>query len=117
MKIVNWILALLFVVFAILQLNDPDPFKWMILYGGVSVISIYGALNRYNRWFILAGLSVCIIWLITLIPDFGDWLSKGMPNITAEMKTEEPHIEATREFFGVLVSGLALLWHWYASGR
>lgn len=117
MKLTNWILGILFILFAIVQLNDPDPLKWIILYGGVAVISILGAFGRYNRWFIWSGLSVCLIWLLTLVPDLMDWINMGMPSITEEMKAEEQHVELTREFFGVLVSGFALGWHLYASKK
>lgn len=117
MKIANWILGVLFLLFAAVQLNDPDPLKWIVLYGGIAVISIFGALGRYNRWFLWAGLSVCLIWMVTLIPDIVDWVKMGMPSITETMKAEKEYIELAREFFGVLVSGMALLWHLYASKR
>jgi len=31
MKILNAILAILFIVFAIVQLNDPDPWIWVAM--------------------------------------------------------------------------------------
>ena len=35
-KIINSIVGLLFVLFAVVQLNDPDPLKWVIIYGFVA---------------------------------------------------------------------------------
>ncbi len=32
MKILYWILAALFLLFAAVQYNDPDPIPWMLLY-------------------------------------------------------------------------------------
>ena len=117
MKITNWILSVLFLVFAVVQLNDPDPLKWTILYGGVAVISAMAALGKYNRYLLLAALSVCLIWLITLIPDIADWVKRGMPSIVGSMKAETPYVELAREFFGVVVCGLALGWHWFSAKK
>lgn len=116
MKITNWILTALFAAFAFVQLNDPDPLKWIILYGGVAAISAMAALGKYNRYLLFAAMSVCLIWLLTLIPDIADWIRRGMPSIVGSMKAETPYVELAREFFGVVVCGGALVWHW-VSGR
>lgn len=114
MKVINWGLSFLFFVFALFQINDPDPLKWIILYGGVAAVSMMAAFGKYNRYLLLAGLSVCQIWLITLIPDIVDWVKQGMPSIVGSMKAETPYIELAREFFGVVVCGGALVWHWFS---
>ncbi len=117
MKITNWILSLVFVLFAVVQLNDPDPLKWIILYGGVAGISIMAAMGRYHRYLLLAAMSVCLIWIITLLPDIADWVQRGMPSIVGSMKAETPYVELAREFFGVVVCGGALAWHWFSGKR
>jgi hypothetical protein len=108
MKYVNFFLAALFLLFAIVQFNDPDPLAWALLYGFVAIVSLFAGLGKYNRYVLLGGLAVCLIWLITLIPEFVDWVRMGMPTITGSMKATEPHIEYTREFLGLFLCGLAL---------
>ena len=111
-KIINIVLSILFTLFAIVQWNDPDPLKWIILYGAVAILSALAAFNRYYRYFILALLLVCAIGLILLIPEVITWVNNGMPTIAGSMQAESPHIELMREFFGLVLCALALGWNW-----
>ena len=108
MKYIHFIIAAVFLLFAIVQLNDPDPLLWVLLYGYVGVVALMAGLGRYNRYVLLAGLAAIAIWLIVLIPEFVNWVQMGMPTITGSMKAEEPHIEYTREFLGLFLCGMAL---------
>jgi hypothetical protein len=112
MKITNIVLGVLFLLFAIVQYNDPDPWLWMLLYGFVAGILLFAAFGKREKWLAIAGFVVCTIWLLTLLPDFINWIQMGMPTITASMKTEEPHIEYTREFLGLGICMLALFFNW-----
>lgn len=104
MKAANLIFGLLFLLFAIVQYNDPDPWLWILLYAFVAGILLFAAFNKRNQWVPLVGIAICTIWLISLLPEFINWLNMGMPNIAGSMKTEEPHIEYTREFLGLGIS-------------
>ncbi len=108
MKIANIIIAILFIVFAVVQFNDPDPLKWVGLYAFVGVLALFAAFGWFRRWVILAGMAIFIIEFIRLIPDFMDWLNMGAPTITGSMKATEPHIELTREFLGIFICIVAL---------
>ncbi len=103
MKILNIILALLFVLFAYFQYNDPDPWMWIAIYGVVAVICIFAAFKKYNRWAILILLGGLGIYWAILLPDFVTWLGDGMPTITGSMKAESEYIELVREFLGLLI--------------
>lgn len=115
MKIVNLILCFLFLSFAIVQYNDPDPWLWVLFYGFIAGISAFAIFNKYNLSLLKFGLAVAIFWMLTLIPDFIRWLQMGMPTIAASMKAEAPHIELTREFLGLLICISALVFHYYRS--
>jgi hypothetical protein len=108
MKIVNIILSILFIVFAAVQLNDPDPFLWVGLYLFIALICGLAAFNKYPKWGIIGGLVICLIGMGMLLPDFIDWLSNGAESITQSMKAEKPHIELTREFLGLFICVVAL---------
>ena len=112
MKYFNLFLALLFALFAAVQLNDPDPWGWVALYGFVAVVSAFAAFGRYHPYLLYLGLGIVLIWMATLFPDFINWVKMGMPTITGSMKAESPHVELTREFLGLLLCALALGWHW-----
>lgn len=101
MKIFNLFLTALFLLSAALQWNDPDPFFWISIYLSAAVICGFAAFEKYNRWAILLVMAVCIYELSTLYPAFSQWLKDGMPSITETMKASTPYVELVREFLGV----------------
>ncbi len=113
MKIINLVLAILFLLFAIVQYNDPDPWLWIGLYSLVAIISAMAAWGRYLPWLINAAIAICAIWMALLLPDFISWVRGGMQSITGSMHAESPHIELTREFLGLVICGAALTFHLY----
>jgi hypothetical protein len=110
MKIANLILAVLFALFAAVQYNDPDPLHWMALYLFVAGVCGFAAFGKSNKYVLWAGIAVCAVWLAFTLHDFIDWVKMGEPSIVSEMKATEPHIELTREFLGVAVCLIALIW-------
>ena len=116
MKITNGILAILFFVFAALQLNDADPWVWVIIYGAVAVLCGLTAAGRYFPKLILGAILLTIFGIGWYLPDFVDWLQNGMTSITSSMKAETPHVELVREFLGLVLVLVTLGWL-YWSGR
>ena len=110
MKIVNIVLCVLFLLFLAVQYNDPDPHLWMAIYGFVAWICALAAVKKYNKPFILIGLSILTIYTLTYVPDFIDWIKMGMPNIVETMKANTPYVELTREFGGLIICDAILLW-------
>ena len=111
------IITILFVLFAAVQYNDPDGWKWIILYLFVAGIIAFGITGRRDKTVILAGLGLSGIWMLTLVPDFNHWVQMGMPTIVEHMKAEAPHIELTREFLGLLICMGALYWQYRLAVR
>lgn len=109
MKATNSILSLLFLSFAAVQYNDPDPWLWIITYVFIAVLFILQILQKLPRPLLLASTILFAIWGITFIPDFMNWIDKGAPSIASEMKATEPHIELVREFGGLLICLAGLL--------
>ncbi|MBX2875693.1 MAG: transmembrane 220 family protein [Saprospiraceae bacterium] len=116
MKIVKIVLSVLFVLFAVVQLNDVDPWAWVALYIYVALLFGLSAAGRNHKYATIGGLALVVIWMATLLPDFINWVNMGMPTITGSMKAESPHVELTREFLGLLIVGIALGWL-FISGR
>ncbi|MDX1406565.1 MAG: transmembrane 220 family protein [Saprospiraceae bacterium] len=112
MKIANLILCLLFIAFAVIQFNDPDPEFWVTLYAGIAIISGFAAFRRYNVWIILLGLVVVAYELFKLFPSFWNWVQDGTPSITESMKAESPYIELVREFLGLVICMAVLVFHY-----
>ncbi|MBK8702664.1 MAG: transmembrane 220 family protein [Saprospiraceae bacterium] len=116
MKIFFATLASLFLLFAVVQYNDPDPWLWIAIYLTVAVSSGLTSLGRYNRWLAWGTLAAALVWMGLLLPDFIHWIQMGAPSIVGSMKAEAQHIELTREFLGlvlcVLVQLSQIIWAW-----
>lgn len=74
MKTLNLILVGLFVLFAAVQWNDPDPVHWMALYLFVAGICGFAAFGKHNKYLLWAGIVVCTIWVAITAQDFVDWM-------------------------------------------
>jgi len=112
MKVTNIILTLVFALFAFFQLNDIDPWAWVIMYGVVAVVSAAAIFRKYNKYVLLAGMAACVIWTGMLLPEFINWVQMGMPNIAGQMKAEAPHVEYTREFLGLILAFGVFFFHY-----
>ena len=106
------VLGLLFVLFAWFQRNDPDPILWGLIYIAVAFMCFVNAFNKLPKVLYYISIAGLTIYLIALLPELINWISMGMPSIVSEMKAEEPHIEYTREFGGLLISIFSVLYLW-----
>lgn len=108
-RILNILCALIFFAFAALNLNDPDPWSWVLAYGSVGVLfalAVFGRADRRVSGWLCVALG---IWMCTMLPGMVDWLEADMPSIVEEMKATNPYIEEVREFLGLFIAVLALL--------
>ena len=119
MKIFNLILAVLFLLFALVQLNDEpnDILFWVLVYAGVGIISAFAAYNKYNMWAILFGLAAVVFEMFRKFPTFAQWVSSGMPSIVGEMKASSPYIELAREYLGLVLCFIVLIYHYIRYAR
>ncbi|MDQ3016990.1 MAG: transmembrane 220 family protein [Bacteroidota bacterium] len=119
MKIFNLILALIFLAFAGLQFNDPpgDILFWVFIYTGIAVVSAFAAFKKYNMWVIVLGLAVVVFELFRKFPTFAQWIDDGMPSITGAMEASSPHIEFAREYLGLVICLIVLIYHYVMYAR
>lgn len=118
MKMILYILlAMVFAVFAYLNLNDPDPIPWVLGYGATAALFAFAAFGRADRRIIGWSAVALFLWMSTMIPGMVDWFKLGMPSIADEMQATAPHIEVVREFLGLLIAVLALTGLYWATPR
>jgi hypothetical protein len=111
MKIVQALVGLIFLLFALVQFNDPDPLFWICIYSYVAALVWIGIFLPIHKYYYYFGIAVSFIALIVILPEFITWIKMGAPTITGSMKAEAPHIEYTREFLGILLCAGTLFYY------
>jgi hypothetical protein len=109
-KIINFLLAAMFVVFAYLQINDPDPVIWILIYGVMAVVCVLAMFNYYPRPILFALVIFYTLYSFFYLPGVEEWLAKDnkaqlFDNLA---KMEHPFIEESREFLGLAINVLVL---------
>ncbi len=117
MRILNAILAFVFILFAYWQFNDPDALTWVILYSAVAGISLVAAFREVDTRVIIFFLMLFFIYAASYSLYLIEWVQLGMPSIAEEMKANTPYIERTREFFGLLLCLLVVIYHYFSQKK
>ncbi len=107
--IVNGILFVLFGLFAIVQINDPDPFLWVMIYGVTGVTALLRIFGIFQRTMVMIILVLIGIYALLHLPSFWYWLTHSNKSaLFGEMIYDKPHIEGTREFLGLVIAAIGL---------
>ena len=110
-KIKNLILFILFVIFAILQLNDPDGLLWFSIYFIVSLICLYNTFRAIPKSVLILSITVLITYSAFHFSLFIDYLNtENKEEIFGEMVYDKPYLEGTREFIGLLLAALGIMY-------
>ena len=108
--IINGVFFVVFILFAIVQLNDPDPIIWVILYALVAIISLIGNFRVLSRKLIYSLFFGYLIYAGYYFLYFIDFLQiENKEELFGEMVYEKPYLEGTREFLGLVLAAFALL--------
>lgn len=107
MKIVNYIFCLLFILFAALQYNDPDPYLWIPIYLYPATLCFLATRNKFPKNYYLGGIAFFSMYALYKLLDKNgvvDWIRfHNAAGIANTMKAEQPWVEESREFFGLLI--------------
>ncbi len=121
MKAFNIVFAILFLVSAGLQYNDPDPYLWMPIYLYGTILCWLAFRNRFYPGAYLFGIVVYLVYAVYLFftkDGVLDWAQQhDAENIAATMKAEKPWIEDTREFFGLFILIVVLAINYFYAKR
>jgi len=109
MKYIHLVVSLLFLLFGILQYNDPDFFIWIPIYLFVAFMAFASFKKLSFPTLSLVVVLMLGIWTATYLPAFIGWIKDGMPSVTQSMKAETPYVEHVREFGGLFISFIATL--------
>ena len=113
MKVFNLLLAAMFVVFAFVQVNDPDPVVWILIYGAMAVTCILAAFSRYYPVLLIVLLVAYVAYSVVFFPGVAQWLQSEDKSMLFDdiAKMQYLYIEQSREFLGLLICVLVLVMH------
>jgi hypothetical protein len=121
MKVFNIIFCLVFILFAALQYNDPDPYIWMPIYLYTAALCWLAFRSHYLPKAYITGIVVYAIYAIYKVFDANgliDWITiHNAQNIAETMKAQKPWIEESREFFGLVILIAVLLIDYFYAKR
>lgn len=101
MRVLTGLMGILFVFAAAVQYNDPDPIRWMAIYGLAALACGLALAGRLPRWApVVVGLAA-LVWAATLAPRVVGRVSLGDLFESYAMKSEP--VEEAREMGGLLI--------------
>ncbi|MCP4907831.1 MAG: hypothetical protein GY910_22900 [bacterium] len=106
MRVAAGFFVALFVVGALVQLNDPDPIPWIAGYAIASVLSLAAALGRPHRIANAVAAILFGIWFVSLAPSLIGAPQEAFTSFEMQAVFHEEPREA---------GGLALLSSWSAA--
>jgi len=110
-KIKNLILFILFVIFAVLQLNDPDGKLWFSIYFIVSLICLFNTFKPVPKSILILSIIALMSYSVFHFSLFIDYLNtENKEEIFGEMVYDKPYLEGTREFIGLLLAALGIMY-------
>jgi len=116
MKIFNIVWVVLFIIFAGLQYNDPDPYLWMPIYLYCAWFCFLAAKKEFYPIGYAAGIAIFTGYAIYKIFDNNgliDWFEyHHAESLVQTMKAEKPWVEEVREFFGLVICIAVLGANW-----
>ena len=115
MKVANIVMALLFIFSLIVQYNDPDPARWMAVYGAAALACLWAVRGNLPRWLpglvALAALTWIGLWFPRVLGKvgFGEMFKEaGMATLA---------IEEGRELIGLLLVAIWMVVLFFRAGR
>lgn len=99
-KIVHLAVAILSILFAAVQYNDPDALLWIVIYLLVAALAIFGLRGKIQKQSYFLVSLIFVLWGINQFPK--EW--EGVLLNEVGMKTI--NIELGRESLGLFINAL-----------
>ena len=119
----HWFVLVLFIVFALLQVNDTGSLPWIIGYVWVSMLAAMKLFKKIRppektlRILFICSFIAYLIWAAIWFPEVLTWFDLGMPSIAGSMSAETPYIEFVREFMGLLICAGGMAYLYFTAGE
>lgn len=119
MKFLHGFLALMFLAFAGLQFNDPDPALWILIYASMAFICMMALFKVFSKTAMGILAAGYIVYCFFLWPGVSEWLAQENKGVLFDdvMKMEHLYIEESREFLGLVICLIVLAFYTLLSLR
>ncbi|MBT1688914.1 transmembrane 220 family protein [Dawidia soli] len=119
MRILNFVLAVMFLIFAFLQVNDPDPVLWILVYGVMAVFCVMAMFAYYPRKVLWGALIAALAYSVIYFPGVQEWWQTSEHSALFDnvAKMEHLYIEESREFLGLMICVIVIVFYLILSRR
>ncbi|MBP9887633.1 MAG: transmembrane 220 family protein [Leptospiraceae bacterium] len=118
MRITNFILSFMFLLFAAVQYNDPDPLIWICIYTYAAIMCLLAGLGKYYKILLIAGILFSFVWAITLAASiFLAFKNYGAGSLFSFSMIKDTEVEEARESLGLIIVSAVLLWKFWEGKR
>ncbi|MEW5974945.1 MAG: transmembrane 220 family protein [Acidobacteriota bacterium] len=101
LKWANILMMVAFILSVVVQYNDPDPLRWILIYGLAGWLCIQKHRNKL-RWYVAAAVAfVSLVWAVALAPSVVGQVRFAELFESIEMKSVR--VEEAREMGGLLI--------------
>jgi hypothetical protein len=116
MKALDYIFVALLAVTALLQLNDPDPVYWVLVYGLGAGVPLLNSMHKQNQYLAALTIGMTISGMLYAAPGVLEYFQSGnWGSITDSMDGSAAYVEPAREFIGLLMQLVVVggySWQW-----
>lgn len=95
------LMLLVFAFSAVVQVNDPDPLRWIAVYGLATVACWLSLVGRVRRWFPASVGVIALAWAATLAPRVLGRVP--LRDVFGAFEMRDTGVEETREMYGLLI--------------
>lgn len=113
MKVLNLLLAVMFLLFAFVQINDPDPVLWILIYGLMAVACVLAAFGYYYPKVLVGLIVLYFAYSFVHLSGVMEWFrSEDKAMLFDDLaKMQYPYIEDSREWLGLFICIAVLVMH------
>ncbi len=114
MRTIHFAVCALFLTIAYVQLNDPDPLYWIVVYVGTAAVACGRGFGRHSRFWTTVLIGAASAGMVVAAPSLFEFITSG--DIAELGNMDHAHyIEPAREFGGLSLA-LGFLLYSYKTG-
>jgi len=110
-KVADALFFLMFAFSVVVQVNDPDPLPWMLMYGAAAVACLLSLTGKLKWQFAVVTGIIALAWAASIAPRVIGQVP--FMDMFAEFEMKDIGVEESREMYGLILIGgwMALLGH------